>query len=69
VLGWFNKVFIHTGKIDVKFSKIITKGYNLRTKGDYANIYDLDKQELLQIFGEMTEFIIEIERFLKTSED
>jgi uncharacterized protein (UPF0332 family) len=53
VLGWFNKVFIHTGKIDVKFSKIITKGYNLRTKGDYANIYDLDKQELLQIFGEM----------------
>jgi uncharacterized protein (UPF0332 family) len=68
VLGWFNKVFIHTGKIDVKFSKIITKGYNLRTKGDYANIYDLDKQELLQIFGEMTEFIVEIERFLKTSE-
>jgi len=66
LLGWFNKTFIHTGKIDVKFSKIITKGYNLRTKGDYATIYDLDKQELLQMFGEMTEFIQEIERFLKT---
>jgi len=67
LLGWFNKTFIHTGKIDVKFSKIITKGYNLRTKGDYATIYDLDKQELLQMFEEMTEFIQEIERFLKTS--
>ena len=67
LLGWFNKTFIHTGKIDVKFSKIITKGYNLRTKGDYATIYDLDKQELLQMFEEMTEFIPEIERFLKTS--
>lgn len=66
LLGWFNKTFIHTGKIEVKFSKIITKGYNLRTKGDYASIYDLDKQELLQMFGEMTEFIQEIERFLKT---
>ncbi len=66
LLGWFNKTFIHTGKIEVKFSKIITKGYNLRTKGDYATIYDLDKQELLQMFGEMTEFIQEIERFLKT---
>jgi uncharacterized protein (UPF0332 family) len=66
LLGWFNKTFIHTGKIDVKFSKIITKGYNLRTKGDYATIYNLDKQELLQMFGEMTEFIQEIERFLKT---
>jgi len=66
LLGWFNKTFIHTGKIDVKFSKIITKGYNLRTKGDYATIYDLDKQELLQMFGEMTEFIQEIDLFLKT---
>lgn len=65
LLGWFNKTFINTGKIEVKFSKIITKGYNLRTKGDYATIYDLDKQELLQIFGEMTEFLREIERFLK----
>jgi len=66
LLGWFNKTFIHAGKIDVKFSKIITKGYNLRTKGDYATIYDLDKQELLQMFEEMNEFIREIERFLKT---
>ncbi len=66
LLGWFNKIFIHTGKIDVKFSKIITKGYNLRTKGDYATIYDLDKEELVQMFEEMNEFIQEIERFLKT---
>jgi uncharacterized protein (UPF0332 family) len=64
LLGWFNKTFVHTKKIEVKFSKILTKGYNLRTKGDYATIYDLDKQELLQMFGEMTEFINEIERFL-----
>ncbi len=66
LLGWFNKTFIHTKQIEVKFSKILTKGYNLRTKGDYATIYDLDKQELLQMFGEMAEFIREIERFLET---
>lgn len=66
LLGWFNKIFIHTGKIDVKFSKIITKAYNYRTKGDYATVYNLDKQELIQLFGEMTELISEIERFLKT---
>jgi uncharacterized protein (UPF0332 family) len=64
LLGWFNKTFIHTEIIEVRFSKIITKGYNLRTKGDYATIYDLDKQELLQMFGEMKEFIQEIERLL-----
>jgi len=65
LLGWFNKTFIHTGEIDIRFSKIITKGYNLRTKGDYATIYALDKQELLEMYEEMTEFIKEIERFLK----
>ena len=63
LLGWFNKTFIHTGEIDVRFSKIITKGYNLRSKGDYATFYVLDKQELLEMFNEMTEFIHEIERF------
>jgi uncharacterized protein (UPF0332 family) len=65
LLGWFNKTFIHSGKIDVRFSKIITKGYNLRTQGDYATIYSLDKQELREMYVEMTEFIEEIERFLE----
>jgi uncharacterized protein (UPF0332 family) len=65
LLGWFNKTFIHSGKIDVRFSKILTKGYSLRTQGDYATIYVLDKQELLEMYAEMTEFIEEIERFLK----
>ncbi|MCX6251798.1 MAG: HEPN domain-containing protein [Bacteroidetes bacterium] len=65
LLGWFNKTFIHSGEIDVRFSKIITKGYNLRTKGDYATIYTLDKQEILEMYNEMNEFIEEIERFLK----
>jgi len=65
LLGWFNKTFIHSEKIDVRFSKIITKGYNLRTQGDYATIYSLDKQELLEMYAEMNEFIEEIERFLK----
>lgn len=65
LLGWFNKTFIHSGEIDVRFSKIITKGYNMRTKGDYATIYAMDKQELEEMYGEMTEFIEEIELFLK----
>jgi len=64
LIGWFNKTFIHTGKIDVRISKIITKGYNLRSKGDYATVYNLDKQELLQMFEEMNFFINEIELYL-----
>jgi len=65
LLGWFNKTFIHTGKIDIRFSKILTKGYNFRTKGDYATVYDFDKLELIEMYREMMEFIEEIERFLR----
>ncbi len=69
LLGWFNQTFIHSGKLEVRFSKIITKGYNLRTKGDYATIYYPDKQELLLMFEEMNEFIRQIELFLEIQQD
>jgi uncharacterized protein (UPF0332 family) len=65
LLGWFNKTFIHPGQLDIRFSKILTKGYNLRTKGDYATVYELDKQELQEMYSEMMEFVEEIEQFLK----
>jgi uncharacterized protein (UPF0332 family) len=65
LLSWFNKTFIHSGKISVKYSKNLTKGYNLRTKGDYATVYTLEKEEVEGMFEEMKEFLQEIEHFLK----
>jgi len=65
LLGWFNKTFIHSGKIPVKYSKILTKGYNLRTKGDYATVYYFEKEEIEEMFAEMKEFLNKIEHFLE----
>lgn len=64
LIGWFNKNFVHTNKIEIKFSKIISKAYNLRTKGDYATVYTLDKQELTLMYKEMLEFIARLEKLL-----
>lgn len=64
LLGWFNKNFIHEGLIDTKFGKIINKASNRRTQGDYESYVEFDKEVILEMFGEMKEFIIEIERFL-----
>lgn len=33
LIGWFNKNFIHSGKINSKYGKIINKAFNRRTKG------------------------------------
>lgn len=64
LLGWFNKNFIHEGLIDAKFGKIINKASNRRTQGDYESYVEFDKEVILEMFGEMNEFIIEIERFI-----
>ncbi|MHC1777694.1 MAG: HEPN domain-containing protein [Lentimicrobium sp.] len=65
LIGWFNKNFIHTGLIEVKFSKIITKAYNLRTKGDYATVFVPEKEEILKMFEEMEDFNQRIVTFLE----
>lgn len=64
LLGWFNKNFIHEGLIDQKFGKIINKASNRRTQGDYESYVEFDKEVILEMFGEMQEFISEMERFL-----
>jgi uncharacterized protein (UPF0332 family) len=64
LLGWFNKNFIHEGLIDAKFGKIINKASNRRTQGDYESYIEFDKEVILEMFGEMKEFISEIERFI-----
>jgi len=69
LIGWFNKRFIYTSKIEVKFSKIITKGHKLRTKGDYATVYDPNIPELAQMFEEIQESIVKIEQFLNSRKE
>lgn len=64
LLGWFNKNFIHEGLIDIKFGKIINKASNRRTKGDYESYVEFDKDIIIEMFIEMKEFILEIERFI-----
>ena len=64
LIGWFNKNFIHEGLIDPKFGKIINKASTRRTQGDYESYIEFNKEVILEMFGEMKEFIIEIERFL-----
>jgi uncharacterized protein (UPF0332 family) len=67
IIGWFNKSFIHTGKIEERFGKIINKAFNKRTKSDYDTFVEIDEKAVKEMLKEMKEFVFEIKKFLNIS--
>ena len=65
LIGWFNKEFIFSKKVDSKYGKILKQAYQNRTKGDYEAfiLFSRDEVELLLI--KMVDFIEEIRTLLK----
>lgn len=64
LIGWFNKEFISTEKVDPKFGKILRNAFQNRTKGDYDAFVNFDEAEVKIMLSEMTSFIKEIERLI-----
>jgi uncharacterized protein (UPF0332 family) len=64
LIGWFNKTFIKTGAIDLKYGKIINDAYENRSDSDYGLFIEFSKEEVEEMFNEMKMFIAEIKRYL-----
>ena len=64
-MGWFNKDFVHSGKIDRKFSKMIYKAFTLRNESDYEPFVEYNLIEVKELFKNMNEFISAIEGIIK----
>ena len=64
LIGWFNKEFIATNKLDSKFGKILRNAFQNRTKGDYDAFISFTQQEVEIMLDEMVEFIEEIKKIL-----
>lgn len=61
LIGWFNKEFIASKKLDSKFGKILRNAYQNRTKGDYDAFVIFSLQEVEVMLEEMVVFIDEIQ--------
>jgi uncharacterized protein (UPF0332 family) len=68
LLGWFNKEFIHTGLLDVKFSQIVRDAFDRRTKADYDTAPLPPVATVEQMVSDMRIFIDEIKKFIEKSE-
>ncbi len=68
IIGWFNKTFVHSGKLPQKYFQMIYNAFNSRTKGDYDMEKDFDENEVQAMFEEMKAFCAGIKQFIETGQ-
>jgi len=64
LIGWFNKNYIHTNLIDVKYGKMINKSFTLRNESDYEPFIEYEEQEVKELYDKMKEFIKTVHEIL-----
>jgi len=64
LIGWFNKEFIYTKIFEKKLSRTATKLFEKRNKGDYEPFVIFEKEEVIEMFVDMKEFIETIKKFI-----
>lgn len=64
LIGWFNKRFIHTGKMDIEYGKIVNKAFNRRTKGDYDAYVEFEEGVVEDMLKDMKAFIEAVKELL-----
>ncbi len=64
LIGWFNKEFVKSGKVDTRLGSIIHKAFEDRTDSDYGIFIEFEKAEVQNKLEEMNEFISKIEKLI-----
>lgn len=57
LLGWFNRNFIHTEIIEVRFGKLYREAFANRMDGDYEPFVEFEQESVNQMFAEMQLFL------------
>ena len=65
LIGWFNKNFISTKKIDLEYGRILREAYERRRTGDYDAYVEFDKNVVESLFIDMQKFIFFIIEFIE----
>ena len=64
LLGWFNKSFIRTGKVDVMLGKAYQSAFDKRQEGDYQDFVTFEKAEVEHDLKLMRKFLDAVEALI-----
>ncbi len=64
LIGWFNKTFIATGKIENDYGRILRDCYEYRKSADYDTFVNFNRTDIDLLFNEMKSFLKKMEQFI-----
>jgi uncharacterized protein (UPF0332 family) len=64
VISAFNKNYIKTGLFERRFSKIISKAFQIRNRSDYEDFYVVAKDDVVQQMNNAKEFMVVAAAFI-----
>jgi uncharacterized protein (UPF0332 family) len=64
-VGWFNKEFVRTGKVDVSIGKRLQAAFDKRQEGDYDDFVVFEKDEAEADLTGMKEFLSSVEQLVR----
>jgi len=65
IISTFDREFIHTGKIDPYYSKLLHKMFDIRQEGDYKELVVILKEEAYKYVNNAKEFVEKIKTFIR----
>lgn len=65
LIGYFNKNYIHSGKIDLNKGDILNIAYRKRTSIDYHDFTTVTKNEVLSYYEQMKIFVTEVDHLIE----
>lgn len=68
VIAYFQKEYVKTGKIAIKYSKYLQSAFQIRNNCDYDDFFIVSKNDAIEQYSRALETISEIEKFLNTNE-
>ncbi|MCD8149032.1 MAG: HEPN domain-containing protein [Clostridiales bacterium] len=66
VISYFQKEYIKTGKLEVKFSKYLSEAFRIRNHSDYADFYIASKQDADEQYQRAREFCEAIKLYIES---
>lgn len=64
LIGWFNKHFIKTGRIDPKYGKMVNDAFENRSDSDYGVFVEFSRNDVTIMVEELESFITALKNII-----